>query len=319
MGWASRLVQRGARHPLSGRSSRWDWQPAWRRWRWAGLLPLGFNIGYSLATAVGRFSGWRYDLPADWVPYFYFGLGFVELLGVVGALFSSDPPVKIPTWEESPPGDRPLLQQLAAGRAVIRRAGCSSLDRGPLRRPAVHRSVAASLAPRLAQVIRCASCRADRNLSEGPECRLHGRPAPVSVAIFIGVAGFPLPTPRQPLLRGDFPRQGFLTPESQTSPRLSFPRVIPLDFPQAADALVLGCQHEDYVEARLVAFPEADRFFLSSSSLNPVPDGPRLDTSLPASLHGITPISAASLGVTTRTPMPSGSPRSCFSRPAWRP
>ena len=38
---------------------------AWRRWRWMGLLPLAFSVGYALATAIGRFSGWRYDLPAD--------------------------------------------------------------------------------------------------------------------------------------------------------------------------------------------------------------------------------------------------------------
>ena len=53
---------------------------AWRRWRWLGLLPLVFSVGYSIATAIGRFSGWRYDLPADWVWYFYFGIGFAELL-----------------------------------------------------------------------------------------------------------------------------------------------------------------------------------------------------------------------------------------------
>jgi 4-amino-4-deoxy-L-arabinose transferase-like glycosyltransferase len=52
---------------------------AWKRWRWAGLLPLAFSAGYALATAVGRFSGWRYDLPADWAWYFYFGIG-AELL-----------------------------------------------------------------------------------------------------------------------------------------------------------------------------------------------------------------------------------------------
>ena len=58
---------------------------AWRRWHWLGLLPLGFSTGYALATAVGRFSGWRYDLPADWVWYFYFGIGVAELL-LQGAL-----------------------------------------------------------------------------------------------------------------------------------------------------------------------------------------------------------------------------------------
>jgi hypothetical protein len=52
----------------------------WRRGRWAGLAPLGFSLGYSLANGIARFSGWRYDLPADWVAYFYFALGAAELL-----------------------------------------------------------------------------------------------------------------------------------------------------------------------------------------------------------------------------------------------
>ncbi|MFZ5880330.1 MAG: glycosyltransferase family 39 protein, partial [Chloroflexota bacterium] len=62
---------------------------AWRRGRWLGLLPLAFNVGYSAATAVGRFSGWRYDLPADWVPYFYFALGFAELLVIAATLLGA--------------------------------------------------------------------------------------------------------------------------------------------------------------------------------------------------------------------------------------
>ncbi len=35
---------------------------AWKRWRWIGLLPLAFNLGYAAANGIGRFSGWRYDL-----------------------------------------------------------------------------------------------------------------------------------------------------------------------------------------------------------------------------------------------------------------
>jgi hypothetical protein len=53
---------------------------AWKRWRWTGLLPLAFNLGYAAANGIGRFSGWRYDLPADWIAYFYFGIGFAEIL-----------------------------------------------------------------------------------------------------------------------------------------------------------------------------------------------------------------------------------------------
>ncbi|HET9913169.1 MAG TPA: glycosyltransferase family 39 protein, partial [Anaerolineales bacterium] len=64
---------------------------AWRRWRWLGLLPLGFSVSYALATSVGRFSGWRYDLPADWVWYFYFGIGVAELLLQSALLFGVSP------------------------------------------------------------------------------------------------------------------------------------------------------------------------------------------------------------------------------------
>ena len=52
---------------------------AWKRLRWLGLAPLAFSLGYALANGIGRFSGWRYDLPADWVSYFYFGIGIVEI------------------------------------------------------------------------------------------------------------------------------------------------------------------------------------------------------------------------------------------------
>ena len=59
---------------------------AWKRLGWAGLAPLAFALGYALANGIGRFSGWRYDLPADWVAYFYLGIGAAEILGAI-ALF----------------------------------------------------------------------------------------------------------------------------------------------------------------------------------------------------------------------------------------
>ena len=34
--------------------------------------------------------------------------------------------------------------------------------------------------------------------------------------------------------------------------------------PHAADVIVLGCQHEDYVEVRLMALPELDAVYLSA-------------------------------------------------------
>jgi hypothetical protein len=67
---------------------------AWNRGRWAGLAPLGFSFGYSLANGLARFSGWRYDLPADWIWYFYFGIGAAQVLGMLLLLLS--PPARDP-------------------------------------------------------------------------------------------------------------------------------------------------------------------------------------------------------------------------------
>ncbi len=52
---------------------------AWAKWQWAGLLPLALQIAYSLSSALGRISGWRFIQPVDWVGYFYFALGFAEI------------------------------------------------------------------------------------------------------------------------------------------------------------------------------------------------------------------------------------------------
>ncbi len=62
---------------------------SWRRFRWAALVPLVFSLGYALANGLGRFSGWRYDLPADWISYFFFGVGAVQLLAFGAALFGA--------------------------------------------------------------------------------------------------------------------------------------------------------------------------------------------------------------------------------------
>lgn len=45
-----------------------------------GLLPLIFCLVYMLSTAAGRYSGWRFILPADWVYYFYFSIGIFEFI-----------------------------------------------------------------------------------------------------------------------------------------------------------------------------------------------------------------------------------------------
>ncbi|MBV5331812.1 hypothetical protein JZU69_05515, partial [bacterium] len=62
---------------------------AWRRTGWIGLLPLAVNLGYALANGIARFSSWRYNLPVDWVIYFYFAIGAMEILGGLTLLFGA--------------------------------------------------------------------------------------------------------------------------------------------------------------------------------------------------------------------------------------
>ena len=54
---------------------------SWKRWRWTGLTPLLVFLVYDLALSLARNSGSRYLVPMDWIPFFYFALGVVSMLG----------------------------------------------------------------------------------------------------------------------------------------------------------------------------------------------------------------------------------------------
>jgi len=60
----------------------------------------------------------------------------------------------------------------------------------------------------------------------------------------------------------DYPRIGFLL-LNQTTVFVVFPTKKIAEFPHAADAIILGCQRDGYVEARWVAFPELDSVYSS--------------------------------------------------------
>jgi len=51
----------------------------WSRWKIAGLAPLLLSLAYMLALGLARTSGGRYIVPVDWVTYFYFGVGLVQV------------------------------------------------------------------------------------------------------------------------------------------------------------------------------------------------------------------------------------------------
>ena len=65
----------------------------------------------------------------------------------------------------------------------------------------------------------------------------------------------------------DFARLGFLYLNQTRSDALFQTKDIP-NFPQAADAIVLGCRQTDYIDVRLILFPDSDSAYLSQPLVN---------------------------------------------------
>ena len=62
----------------------------------------------------------------------------------------------------------------------------------------------------------------------------------------------------------EYPRIGFLL-LSQSSVSVVFPTKRLPEFPHARDAIIVGCQREDYLEARWIIFPELDSVYASET------------------------------------------------------
>src|SRR5574341_1150411 len=50
------------------------------------ILP---GITWYWSSSISRLSRWRYAFPAEWVWYFYFGIGVAEIFGVSALLFGA--------------------------------------------------------------------------------------------------------------------------------------------------------------------------------------------------------------------------------------
>ena len=62
----------------------------------------------------------------------------------------------------------------------------------------------------------------------------------------------------------EYPRIGFLL-LNQNSVSVVFPTKRLPEFPHAQDAIIVGCQREDYLEARWIIFPELDSVYASET------------------------------------------------------
>jgi hypothetical protein len=240
---------------------------AWRRWRWIGLLPLAFSLGYALATAVGRFSGWRYDLPADWIWYFYFGIGFAELL-VQGALLFSPQKERFLLAAIHPRDEQTETKPLSAWPQILFLAMIFTFV-GAL--PWLGESI---VPPQFDDQSQATLRRKIATLSNAPE-EMNAFVSQPESFIQAGRVLYPRFFPREDGLastnpwpayavRG-YPRLGFLL-LNQSSFSVVFPTKRLAEFPHAQDAIVIGCQRDGYVGARWIAFPELDLLYSSEDS-----------------------------------------------------
>jgi hypothetical protein len=246
---------------------------AWARWRWAGLMPLGFSLAYSLANGVARFSGWRYDLPADWIAYFYFAVGMAELFTILTGMLG------LQRLEPRQEGDRQFEQTRSPKPIVVLSAafllfGSLPWLGGLVAAPRYAADNADGLVGRLSVSPALTEIGIDRadlmTFRESPGAVFQtGRTLyPRFFSRGNGLASahpWPAYAPR------DFPRLGFLLLNDSRHEVVLPIRDVPLDFEHAADAIVVGCLAEDYIEARLVLLENSGIAFQGAPLAEPCP------------------------------------------------
>ncbi|MEW6402375.1 MAG: glycosyltransferase family 39 protein [Chloroflexota bacterium] len=229
---------------------------AWRRLRWIGLVPLTFCVGYALSNGIARFSSWRYNMPVDWVIYFYFAIGLVETLAGLVLLFGGKVEKILPALSNSPgsgAGDFNLrgrfLGSLIAILAVSTLAGALPwLAKGlvPQRFTATNEQLVAQLA---ADDVPSAGIEAF--LSQPNAVIMEGRL--LYPRMYRRDQGISSAHPWPAYAVRDFPRLGFIFMNEHRYDGIFMTRQA-YDFPQGADAILLGCQRDGYIETRLIQF-----------------------------------------------------------------
>ena len=245
---------------------------AYRRWQWMGLLPLAFSLGYALATAISRYSGWRYDYPADWVSYFYFGIGFAELLNQSALLFGAKEEYVIDSNSQA----QTISQSSFTKQGVIFGLIFVLIGAAPwmiknISSPRYSDQSIESLEARLVS-IPGAPTRAEVKTFNSQSNSFFRRGRLLYPRLFRKNTGISSATTSPAYMIREYPRLGFVL-LNQTSTAAVFPiRQLPGPIPHAADVIVLGCQQEDYVEVRLLALPGMDAFYVSAPLTEACPD-----------------------------------------------
>lgn len=231
----------------------------WRRWRWIALLPLCYSVGYATATAIARFSSWRYDFPSDWIAYFYFCIGFAELLRYAVILFGGDDKFVSVTKRQN------IKHRNSLGKFFTLSLIFAFVGSIPW---AIKGLFSMRYPDQTREFLLAKIEMTDYDLSrEELSDFLSQEDAFIQVGrllyprYFFADKGLISTNPSPAYASREYPRFGFYL-LNENSMAIVFPSTIIVNpFPHAEDVIVLGCQYNDYVEARLIVFPELGIFY----------------------------------------------------------
>ncbi len=228
---------------------------AWHKMGWAGLSPMAIYLVYDLSNAMARNSGHRFILPVDWILYFYYGLGAVQLLVyLVAMLNSTQVTAQVNTTRDKSGGAPekhhfPWFKALVLGVIFLGVGLSVDLTRVvfPTRYPTQdnHGIIEAITQPGNINPAGLDATTLANFLSQPGAVALWGRGLfPLMYEPGVRTIGYPSMEPR------DYERLGFeLIVPSYYHVSLRMPKS-PGYFPNASDVIVIGCAGQDnYVDA----------------------------------------------------------------------
>jgi hypothetical protein len=225
---------------------------AWDKLRMPGLTPLAIFIFYDISAGLARTSGGRYLVPMDWIISIYFLLGVFQLI----TWFANTLGIK---WELFSTSIRPAIAQNIPSRKLANSIfilaalfGLGSLI---------------PLSERFYQP-RYQNTDATQALVEHEQVVESAGLSMIDIDLFLNNANAELLIGRilypryYPINRGEifiypyvtmgFPRTAFTFIGPHGDRGIILPGDVPKYFPHAADALILGCKEEKYLDALAV-------------------------------------------------------------------
>ena len=240
----------------------------WRRVGWIGLVPLAVNLGYTLANGISRFSSWRYNLPVDWIIYFYFAIGAMEILGGLMLLFGAKTEKIFPAYNPPATGSitfrdfRPQYVLIILAFMAIGALPWFADGLAEPRYTATQEQLVTKLESSgyIGEEVSAFLSQPGAVLLEGRMLypRLYRRNEGMSSAH---------PWPEYEVR--DFSRIGFILLNNQRND-LIFPTKDLLDFPHGSDVVVLACQSDSYLDVRVIDF--GSHSYQNAPLSNPCPN-----------------------------------------------